>query len=557
MALRLTGIPTPDDAAAVAVAQSGSAFGAQLRDQARLHLATGHLDRYATLLERARDHEDIGARYHARVLLLEEGLAAATKADSHALATRVFVAVAQAALAALEEEPREPVLLNLAGVALYELWSLDAAHTLFKAAQRLDPGLPHLRRNLRELGRRRKGTRPNKPLHVAVPGLAARARKIAPQARPAKDMTLSLCMIVRDEQEMLPRCLAAVAPAVDEIVIVDTGSTDRTVEIAHEFGAKVIEKEWTGSFSDARNVSFDAATGDWIIYLDADEVLVSEDVARLRALTSRVWREAFYLVETSYTGELGDGAAITNSALRVFRNRPALSLRRPAARADRPQRADLRRRPDRAELGPDRPLRLPRRRARRQGEVAPEPGAAEGPGQRERAVRLPALQPRHRVCGDRRPCFRARRARGRLEAGPGRRRGGQRLRARPRAAPGFVDARVWTCRGGDRARRRRPAALPRLHRSRIRPGARLDRPRERGRRDRLLGALPRDGRRPLPLPVRHRRRDLPAAHRAGRAVYAPRRARRGRASCSPGASPSTPISSASSSRTRRCCCAAA
>ena len=129
-------------------------------------------------------------------------------------------------------------------------------------------------------------------------------------------------MIVKDEEEMLPRCLEAVAPAVDEIVIVDTGSTDRTIEIARSHGAKVIEREWTGSFSDARNVSFEAATGDWIIYLDADEVLVAEDVNRLRKLTGRTWREAFYLVETSYTGELGDGAAITNNALRVFRNRP-------------------------------------------------------------------------------------------------------------------------------------------------------------------------------------------------------------------------------------------
>ena len=61
-------------------------------------------------------------------------------------------------------------------------------------------------------------------------------------------------MIVKDEEEMLPRCLAAAAPAVDEIVIVDTGSSDRTIEIAHEFGATVIEREWTGSFADARNV---------------------------------------------------------------------------------------------------------------------------------------------------------------------------------------------------------------------------------------------------------------------------------------------------------------
>ncbi|MEY2535849.1 MAG: hypothetical protein QOF29_3759, partial [bacterium] len=141
-------------------------------------------------------------------------------------------------------------------------------------------------------------------------------------AQPVKGLTLSLCMIVRDEEEMLPRCLAAVREAVDEIVIVDTGSADRTVEIARSFGARVIEREWTGSFADARNVSLDAATGDWILYLDADEVLVAGDAERLRAVTGRTWREAFHLVETNFTGELGHGTAVTHNALRVFRNRP-------------------------------------------------------------------------------------------------------------------------------------------------------------------------------------------------------------------------------------------
>ena len=258
--------------------------------------------------------------------LVEEGLSAAGQSTSETQATQRYAAVAAGAIKALEDEPREPVLLIYAGVALYELWSLDAAHAMFKAAQLLDPALPHLKRNLDELGRRRREAsqsgRSLKPLHATVPALATKARAIAKQARPATNLKLSLCMIVKDEEEMLPRCLAAVAPAVDEIVIVDTGSKDRTIEIAREYNATVIEKEWTGSFSDARNVSFEAATGDWIIYLDADEVLVADDVQRLKKLTGRTWREAFYLVETSFTGELGDGDAITNNALRVFRNRP-------------------------------------------------------------------------------------------------------------------------------------------------------------------------------------------------------------------------------------------
>ena len=85
-------------------------------------------------------------------------------------------------------------------------------------------------------------------------------------------------MIVKDEEAMIGRCLQAARDAVDEIVVVDTGSTDRTVEIAESLGARVLHHEWDGDFSAARNVSFDAATGDWVMYLDADEVLVADDV---------------------------------------------------------------------------------------------------------------------------------------------------------------------------------------------------------------------------------------------------------------------------------------
>jgi tetratricopeptide (TPR) repeat protein len=339
MALRLTGISTPADAtgapagaqAGVArpsagITESGGAFGTRLGIQARTHLMANDLAGYKALFARAGEHDDPHARYHARVRLVEEGLAAAGQASSANQATQRFAAAAAGAIEALEAEPSEPILLNYAGVALYELWSLDAAHAIFKAAHGLDPALPHLKRNLDEIGRRRREAsqsgRSLKPLHASVPALAAKARSIAKRARPATNLKLSLCMIVKDEEKMLPRCLAAVAPAVDEIIVVDTGSSDRTIEIARDHGASVIETEWTGSFSDARNVSFEAATGDWIIYLDADEVLVADDVERLKSVTGRTWREAFYLVETSYTGELGDGAAITNNALRVFRNRP-------------------------------------------------------------------------------------------------------------------------------------------------------------------------------------------------------------------------------------------
>ncbi len=91
-------------------------------------------------------------------------------------------------------------------------------------------------------------------------------------------------MIVRDEEEMLGRCLASVVDAVDQIVVVDTGSSDGTVELARSFGAEVIAAEWRGSFAEARNVSIDAAKGEWILFLDADEVLIGAGRERMREL---------------------------------------------------------------------------------------------------------------------------------------------------------------------------------------------------------------------------------------------------------------------------------
>ncbi len=172
-----------------------------------------------------------------------------------------------------------------------------------------------------------RGRRRAPKLHPAIGELERRAAAVAERAQPAQGLRLSLCMIVRDEEEMLGRCLEAVQSAVDEMVIVDTGSQDATIEIARSFGARVIEREWTGSFGEARNVAFDAATGDWTLVLDADEVLVREDAPLLRSLTSRTWREAFYVAETNYTGELDAGTAVTHNTLRIFRNRPQYRYR--------------------------------------------------------------------------------------------------------------------------------------------------------------------------------------------------------------------------------------
>ncbi|HEX8686430.1 MAG TPA: glycosyltransferase [Pyrinomonadaceae bacterium] len=94
-------------------------------------------------------------------------------------------------------------------------------------------------------------------------------------------MTVSLAMIVRDEERTLGRCLASAAGAFDEVVVVDTGSRDATREVARRHGARVSDFEWCDDFSAARQFAFDRATSDWVAWLDADDVV--SNAAALRA----------------------------------------------------------------------------------------------------------------------------------------------------------------------------------------------------------------------------------------------------------------------------------
>lgn len=93
--------------------------------------------------------------------------------------------------------------------------------------------------------------------------------------------TISVCMIVRDEEKTLARCLDAVRAFADELVVVDTGSTDSTKKIAKAYTDKVYDFEWCDDFSKARNFSFSKATCDYIMWLDADDVILQEDIMKL------------------------------------------------------------------------------------------------------------------------------------------------------------------------------------------------------------------------------------------------------------------------------------
>lgn len=94
-------------------------------------------------------------------------------------------------------------------------------------------------------------------------------------------VTISLCMIVKNEEAVLGRCLDSVKDAVDEIIIVDTGSSDRTKEIAAEYTDKIYDFEWVNDFSAARNEAFSKAEMDYCMWLDADDILEEKGQEKL------------------------------------------------------------------------------------------------------------------------------------------------------------------------------------------------------------------------------------------------------------------------------------
>ena len=172
----------------------------------------GRVEALAGAFAEAARWVDPHRRYQTRRRLAELVLDAPRRGATDWMA--LFAAGAGELLAILEEEPREPILLNYLGVLLYELGELRTAEGLFAAAFRLDPALGQARENLaaaRKLRSSHTVGGPRGALAARVRALAPRAQRVAKAARPAQGLTLSLCMIVKDEEEFLPACLEAVA----------------------------------------------------------------------------------------------------------------------------------------------------------------------------------------------------------------------------------------------------------------------------------------------------------------------------------------------------------
>jgi len=132
-------------------------------------------------------------------------------------------------------------------------------------------------------------------------------------------------MIVKDEAANLPSCLASVREVVDEIVVLDTGSTDKTVAIAHQYGAQVYHLPWGNDFATARNEALKYVHGNWVLVLDADEVLVPEIIPYIK----EVILGADNLVVNLLRYELGSDDAPYSEISRLFRRHPQLYFTHP------------------------------------------------------------------------------------------------------------------------------------------------------------------------------------------------------------------------------------
>ena len=139
--------------------------------------------------------------------------------------------------------------------------------------------------------------------------------------------TISAAMIVKDEEHVLGRCLDNILPFVDQCVIVDTGSTDGTVELAESYGVEVVHHPWEDDFAKSRNQSLEYVTSDWVMWIDADEVVEKGSWAEIHAIIKEPGTQAIHL---NVVSEYGDGTEVGVTPFpRVWRHDPRCILRWP------------------------------------------------------------------------------------------------------------------------------------------------------------------------------------------------------------------------------------
>ena len=148
---------------------------------------------------------------------------------------------------------------------------------------------------------------------------------------------ISLCMILKNEEDWVEKAISSVISLVDEVILVDTGSTDKTLDRAARFNPRIIKAEWTDHFGDARNISLEEANCSWILVLDADECISGTDIALMKKAVSGK-ADGFQLIQRNYVhqnqvhgweannSDYEEGRPypgyVDNPLIRLFRNDP-------------------------------------------------------------------------------------------------------------------------------------------------------------------------------------------------------------------------------------------
>jgi hypothetical protein len=133
---------------------------------------------------------------------------------------------------------------------------------------------------------------------------------------------LTACIVAKDEERSLPRCLKSLRGLADEVVVVDTGSTDRTAEVAREHGAKVKPFVWSGDFAAARNESLRHATGNWVLMIDADEWLDAAGRREVRCILHEQTLTPHFLRQSTHSA--GEPSGLERLQVRLFPNDPGV-----------------------------------------------------------------------------------------------------------------------------------------------------------------------------------------------------------------------------------------
>lgn len=214
----------------------------------------------------------------------------------------------------LKDNPGDDEILNLAGVYLTCSKELKLAEIFFLKVLKMNPGNKSLINNLNTVRRALKNKR-NRKISAKYSYLLS----ILGEERDSKS-NVTLCMIVKNEQKSIEKCLESVRGAVSEIIVVDTGSTDDTVSAARSCGARVMEYRWDDDFSKARNESIKYASSDWILFLDADEHLDKSSFLFLKNLQKIEEPRAYYVKIINISENSCEDQTSEHYSLRLFNN---------------------------------------------------------------------------------------------------------------------------------------------------------------------------------------------------------------------------------------------